>query len=243
MPLRDILKKRDHFKFRHKDKDAEKAAERAGTPAVDDEQGPEVPFTFLRTTTATQEQIYPPDFPDDNTKTPPKSKSPRRDKSKSPEPSASPATSPSRYRPALFKKRSGASITSTSSTGSYQDVVPSAGSPSADSPASKKSEHRLSARLEKLHLGRSSRVVSGSSVHVPAELPDIPKDGVDETEKEAEWERRAALLAVQNHEAMKSSPALAAPAAGGDGTTEGGGGKEKVVDTEDDVSNRHFMLT
>lgn len=102
---------------------------------------------------------------------------------------------------------------------------------------SPKKEHRLSARLEKFHIGRSSRGSSTSSVYVPAELPEIFTDGVEGVEREAMWERRAALLAMRNWEAMGvsgGSGAVDVGASNGDG--ENGEVMEKAVGTEDGVS-------
>lgn len=60
------------------------------------------------------------------------------------------------------------------------------------SPGREKGERRLSHRL---HLGRSSRSGSTSSVHVPANLPSIENDSSDAQEREAQWEKRATILA------------------------------------------------
>ncbi|KAK2741921.1 hypothetical protein FQN57_005480 [Myotisia sp. PD_48] len=59
-------------------------------------------------------------------------------------------------------------------------------------PESQKEERRLSHRL---HLGRSSRSGSTSSINLPDNLPSIRDDQPDAQEKEAQWEKRATLLA------------------------------------------------
>ncbi|KAI9824286.1 MAG: hypothetical protein M1832_002094 [Thelocarpon impressellum] len=64
---------------------------------------------------------------------------------------------------------------------------------SAISSAGNKNEKRLS--LQRLNLRRSSRASSVSSAHIPADLPDIAADGRGGDEHEAQWEKRATLLA------------------------------------------------
>lgn len=249
MPLRDILKKRDNFRLHHKNASKSVEAvvdqnpEKPPTPRKPyvDEQGPEQPFMFLRTTTGDQEVIYPPDFPEDDVRTKTTTENTSltsrfrragRAKSKSPERSLASELSP-RKRPGLFKKRSSSSIASQSSVASEQSAL---STPAGQSPAPSKSEKRLSARLEKLHLGRSSRAASASSVHVPAELPEIADGGGPELE--AEWERRAVLLARQNEDAMRNIT-LAEERAGGIGGLDSSGNGEKVGgDDDDDVSLR-----
>lgn len=58
-----------------------------------------------------------------------------------------------------------------------------------------KSERRLSQRL---HLRSGSRASSQSSINVPTDLPDIQDLSVVGEEKEAQWEERATILAMQN---------------------------------------------
>ncbi|KAI4199267.1 MAG: hypothetical protein LQ350_004727 [Teloschistes chrysophthalmus] len=63
------------------------------------------------------------------------------------------------------------------------------------STVSSHTEKRLSTRL---HIGSHSRSSSAGSVNVPSDLPAI-RDGTGEgEEKEAEWEKRATILAQEN---------------------------------------------
>ncbi|KAF4154127.1 hypothetical protein CNMCM6936_003900 [Aspergillus lentulus] len=71
------------------------------------------------------------------------------------------------------------------------------------SPSRPRGEHRLS---QLLHRDRGSRRASSSSVNVPSDLPQISDDKVDEQEREAQWEKRATILAQQ-------SPLAGSPAA------------------------------
>jgi hypothetical protein len=63
------------------------------------------------------------------------------------------------------------------------------------SPPSEKGERRLSQRL---HLDRRSRSSSATSINVPADLPQIGPDVSDAQEREAQWEKRATILAQGN---------------------------------------------
>ncbi|KAI4099808.1 MAG: hypothetical protein L6R37_005800 [Teloschistes peruensis] len=66
---------------------------------------------------------------------------------------------------------------------------------SATSTISSHTEKRLSTRL---HIGSYSRSSSAGSVNVPSDLPVI-QDGTGEgAEREAEWEKRATILAQEN---------------------------------------------
>lgn len=151
MTLKDLLKKKDKIK----DEGATDAAPKG--PML----SPDVPeFTFMRTTTTTQESIEPPAFPGDPT---------RQGPLLSPEPRGG--------RMSRFRRFSNAS--SNASGGDEHRA---------------KSESRLADRLS---FGGRNR--SSSSAHVPQNLPDMGGDGVARTEEdEANWEKRATLLAKGN---------------------------------------------
>lgn len=70
-------------------------------------------------------------------------------------------------------------------------------------PSSEKGgEKRLSHRL---HLNRSSRSSSTSSVNIPANLPTVKHDG-NAQDREAQWEKRATVLAQGTINVMPPSP-------------------------------------
>ncbi|RHZ59469.1 hypothetical protein CDV55_102309 [Aspergillus turcosus] len=71
------------------------------------------------------------------------------------------------------------------------------------SPTRPRGEHRLS---QLLHRDRRSRSASSSSVNIPADLPQISDDKFDEQEREAQWEKRATILAQQSP--LSGSPAV-----------------------------------
>ncbi|KAL8702495.1 MAG: hypothetical protein Q9201_004335 [Fulgogasparrea decipioides] len=83
-------------------------------------------------------------------------------------------TNPDKKRFSRFRKASNASTTST---------------------VSSQGEKRLSARL---HLGSHSRSSSAGSVNVPRDLPAIGDLVAENEEKEAQWEKRATILAQEN---------------------------------------------
>ncbi|RHZ57811.1 tetratricopeptide repeat protein [Aspergillus thermomutatus] len=71
------------------------------------------------------------------------------------------------------------------------------------SPTRPRGEHRLS---QLLHRDRGSRSTSSSSVNIPSDLPQISDDKFDEQDREAQWEKRATILAQQSP--LSGSPAL-----------------------------------
>ncbi|GKZ95425.1 hypothetical protein AnigIFM63604_000582 [Aspergillus niger] len=72
----------------------------------------------------------------------------------------------------------------------------------ANSPTRPRGERRLT---HLLHLDRSgSRNSSSSSVNVPSDLPQIDCDRGDEQEREAQWEKRATVLAQRSPQAGAS---------------------------------------
>lgn len=70
------------------------------------------------------------------------------------------------------------------------------------SPRREKGERRLS---ERLHLDRRSRSSSATSANIPADLPKIGPDVSDAQDREAQWEKRATLLAQRNPNSRSSS--------------------------------------
>jgi hypothetical protein len=163
MALKDLLKKKEKVEAESSQRD-------------DSLRPPEdVPhFTFLRTTSTTQEVIEPPLYPGDEI--------------------------PQKNGKHLsrFRRHTNAATTSPPerprSTSGGLDAKPELG-------------RRLS---ERLHLGRSSRSASSSSVNIPENLPKEPEGAAAKgEEEESQWEKRATLLA-------KSNPNV--PEEGGSGT-------------------------
>ena len=166
--LRELLKKKDKI-------------ENDASPIQ--ESTLDVPgFTFMRTTTTSEEVIQPPDYPD---QTPSSEKRKSKEKSK---------------HHLGFRKSSNADVTKdpTAITGTSQ------------LPIRPKHERKLSDRL---HISRQSRSPStDSSSHLPKDLPDAPtavgpvgaEKGAAQEEKavneqrEAQWEKRATILAQTN---------------------------------------------
>lgn len=154
MTLKDLLKKK------------EKIGEDITSTHASLPNPPSPEFTFVRTTTNTQELITPPSFPGDT-------------------------VLPLKDRPQQTSKRH--SLSRLRSSSNTPTVSNEAGP----------NEKRLSARL---HL--RSRTSSSSSVNVPSDLPTI-SDGVEEDgNKEAEWEKRATILANVNANARSTSGTL-----------------------------------
>lgn len=166
MALKDLL----HIK---KDKEKGEASD-TGKSLAPPEDIPE--FTFLRTTTNTQEVIQPPNYPGD--------RAPER------------LQSTSQKRTSRFRRH-------TNAAASPPPNLPApAGASGAALDARPKSERRLS---ERLHLGSRSRSASTSSVNIPGGLPEIGTivggtgaGKVNDEEEEAKWEERATVLAKSN---------------------------------------------
>lgn len=150
MTLKDILKKRDKIREDVTPTHTSLPSAVAAPPE----------FTFMRTTTNTQELITPPSFASDTVSQPNKQSK----------------------RHSFSRLRS----SSNASTASNDQTL--------------HSEKRLSTRL---HL--RSRTSSSSSIHVPTDLPSI-SDGAEEAEeKEAQWEKRATILANVNPSSKRFS--------------------------------------
>ena len=93
-------------------------------------------------------------------------------------------TQPPPKRHSRFRRHSNVSSPGTSAERGSLDTL---GRP--------KTERRLS---ERLHLGSRNRSASSSSVNIPANLPEIGGAAARGVEEEAEWEKRATLLAKSN---------------------------------------------
>lgn len=178
--LRDLLKKKESI--------AKEAQQSKPAPLAIPE------FKIIRTTTESEEVIEPPDFPDDepvNTKAKEQKKEHRR---------------------TLGFRRSSNVAQSKDPTASRASLE-SEESKSNALPVRPKNERRLS---ERLHLGGRSRSKSSDagSSHLPEDLPAAPDsvaiptiavDGADDetskdeqARKEAQWEKRATILASSN---------------------------------------------
>lgn len=222
MTLRDLLRKKDKI-----DKERDEAA--ASNEPPKDRPIPIPEFTFVRTTTNTQEIIAPPSFPDENKTLTASGKDGSRPsllKVHKSSPSNSPRSSQDEDNTSRPRRLSQLFNKSSSKSGS-KDSVPSS-TPTAESldrpvtPTSpSRSEKRLSSRInEKLHISRSRSPSTVSSI-IPSDLPEISlpsseKDGhlLDskelELERESQWEQRALLLAEGNIRSRSHSVSSAA---------------------------------
>lgn len=175
MAIRDLLKKKDRIK-------AEGATEKPGdnaehtSGAIEDRAPPG--FTFIRSTTSMNEVIEPPDHPV--------------------EPSPTPKVDHAEAEPRR-RRISNLHFRKPSRSPSKSPAIDDA---DAESPLSTDGttdrSRRISGRLERFHLTPRSRAVSQTSIHVPQDLPEINGGGADEADTEAQWEKRALLLAKRN---------------------------------------------
>lgn len=181
--LKDLLKKKDRI------------SKEAQNERPTDLNVPE--FTFLRTTTETEEVIQPPDYPGDE------KKSGKTDNSKK------------EHRRTLGFRRASNSAGIKSSATSRSSLESEDENALKSLPIRPKGERRLS---ERLHLGARARSKSSelTSAHLPEDLPAPPDsvavpsitlDGSAESKeeekastlrKEAQWEKRATILAASN---------------------------------------------
>jgi hypothetical protein len=159
MTLKDLLKKKDKI---HPDDRAHDAVGQLGPPV---QAPPE--FTFMRSTTTTQEIIDPPSFDDDS----------KRGRMGSIA-SSSRRLSHRMRRPSNVPK---------------SPVATSPKSETHDELQSPKQDRRLSERLHLHSRSRSGSTVS--SANVPTDLPEIGGNvAVRNEEDQGEWEKRATLL-------------------------------------------------
>lgn len=173
--LKDLLKKKEKITADQ---------EPAGESRLDVPQ-----FTFIRSTTESEEIIEPPTHPDDHTGRPSHEKKESR-------------------RTLGFRHSSSSSISKDPSS----TVLPSAAEKSSQQlPVRTKGERRLSERLH-LRRDRSRSASAESSSHVPEDLPAAPDafaprtgtstDGAEDKDakeqREAQWEKRATILAMSS---------------------------------------------
>ncbi|KAK2875157.1 hypothetical protein FQN49_001721 [Arthroderma sp. PD_2] len=78
---------------------------------------------------------------------------------------------------------------------------------SPDRRSSQDSHSPRESRLSRLHISRRSRSGSSSSTNLPENLPEIENDIADDQEREAQWEKRATVLA-QKRSHSSLSPGL-----------------------------------
>lgn len=176
MTLKDLLKKKEKIQPEHEVAEAKRNTQL---------QAPVPEFTFIRTTTNTEEVITPPSFPGDT---------------------------PSQKKPQEHTKRFSNFRRSSKANASHStnDDTEHRASIDSDSARDSRSKPRLS---ERLHLSRD-RTTSPSSTNVPDNLPDIEvqaasptADTTDKADKEAQWEKRATILAQSNPTARRGSTA------------------------------------
>jgi hypothetical protein len=136
-------------------------------------------ITFLRTTTTNQEVISPPQYPGDN-RSPPQ-----------PVPSPSTLSPPKPNRHGLFHRQHGGEESGNSNSGGGSGGL----------------GRSLSDRLHISSASSRMRSASSSSVNLPADLPAEPSGVAKGVEDEAEWEKRATLLAKGNGISRSNSPA------------------------------------
>ena len=169
MALKDLLKKKD----KARDSSTAKPTQRANVPE----------FTFMRTTTSTQETIEPPSFPGD----------PER---------GAPLLSPKDARSGFGRFRRHSNASSAGSAAGSGSEVAAAGTGERKSGGGGSGSGRL-------HFGRTR---SSTSVNVPGDLPDVGGDGVARTEEdEARWEKRATVLVMKGPLAQGGASAPPSP--------------------------------
>lgn len=190
MPLRDLLKRKDKENIHDNAHHGGPPPSSTAPPAVPDPGPPthEAPeFVFMRSDTNTQELINPPSFAHR-------------------EAHVAAGTNESEHdhhqrRRSFFRRKSSAASTATVSSVSSSGALHGESHHGANKGGDAR---RLSGRLQ---LRPRSRTASTTSVHVPADLPRIEDDdhvgGADEAEnREAQWERRATLLAGESSTAI-----------------------------------------
>lgn len=170
--LKDLLKKK------------EKIANDTQTPASQRLDVPE--FTFIRSTTESEEVIQPPSYPEDDQR-------------------PTPSKEKKRYSLA-FRNSSNAAVTKDPTA-----LSAAAETSSQQLPARVRGERRLSERFH-IHRNRNRSASAESSSNLPEDLPEVPEgigsskvgnvDGAGDEEtkeqREAQWEKRATILAMNN---------------------------------------------
>ncbi|OAT08204.1 hypothetical protein BDBG_04178 [Blastomyces gilchristii SLH14081] len=182
MTLKDLLKKKDK-KIKDDDSQHPQQQQRQQQRYYQQEAFPPPPlspppeFKFFRSDTFTTEPIQPPGAQHHSH---PESQAQSQSQSQSP-PLSNPSTS-SQSPFSRLRRFSNASSAGSREHSPGHELSPSRG---------EKGERRLSQRL---HLNRSSRSTSTSSVNLPANLPQIAPDTGDAQEREAQWEKRATIM-------------------------------------------------
>lgn len=184
--IRELLRKKEKIKSEGPEHEAIPLP--AAAPA-------EPEFKFFRSTTNTQEEITPPSMPGDLDL--PQPSSPKGSR---------------RISGLHFRRTPRSRASSHTPPGAVETTEKSTESRTASEPGNDRGK-RLSARLDKLHIGPRSRSTSQSSTHVPEDLPEIKRGGADGGE--VEWEERAVLLARKNAQSRDGQEASASTVAGG----------------------------
>lgn len=199
MTLKDLLRKHSEIQGPARKSIEKPSSEHpVQTKAV---ENPVPEFTFLRTTTNTEEIIEPPSYPGDDEPITP-----------------STPLSVGKKRRSLFHRSSSYQRSRSGTEGTTKSEDSQNGSPRKSTPSRPKSDRKLS---ERLHFtsrpGTLSRASSNGSVNIPQDLGEAPdptpaplepadvKGRIKEVEtkeqkiaREAAWERRATSLALNN---------------------------------------------
>lgn len=181
MAIRDLLKKRDKIQDQGNRNTVSRLPQ--DQSQQEDLSAAQPEFRFLRSTTSTQEVISPPTYPEDSLPLPVTPTSDASDRS------------PRRHLYGGLNFRRPSRSPAKSNTSSTVDS--DAEQATTHDGASDRSR-RVSAKLERMHLTPKSRTVSQTSTHVPDDLPEIGRSGADSNGAEADWEKRALLLANKN---------------------------------------------
>ncbi|GAB7352657.1 hypothetical protein MBLNU459_g3023t1 [Dothideomycetes sp. NU459] len=199
MTLKDLLRKHSNIQASARNSTEKPSSVHSGPEAPIANPIPE--FTFLRTTTLTEEEIHPPSYPGDDEPITP-----------------STPLSVEKKRRSLFHRASSYQRSRSDTNSTPKSEETNSGSPRKTTPSRPKSERKLS---ERLHLtGRPrglTRENSSGSINLPQDLGEAPaptpaplepadiKGRVVEVEtkeqktaREALWERRATALVLDN---------------------------------------------
>lgn len=184
--LKDLLRKKEKI-----------TADSQSTGPLPEQHSLAVPeFKIVRTTTEVEEEVQAPDYPD------------QYENEKPASPAKGKSTESKRHRLG-FRRSSNARFTGDATA--QQDEKSSL-------PTRPKGERRLSARL---HLSSRGRSASYDSTHLPGDLPEAPdavtgkkskgaaadEDKTENEQREAQWEKRATLLAEKNPLLEQAQPA------------------------------------
>lgn len=167
-------------------------------------QEPVPQITFLRTTTNTEEIIYPPTFPDAQSA---REREPVRSRISS----AFRRSSRQSSGPSAPALTSSAAVSTAPAIVVQPDEPPTTAKDQHDKPDKQDDRRRLSQRF---HLRRHSRGRSDEDVspNLPIDLPDRPAAAPTDATSEAEWEKRATMLAQGGAVRSRSASMTRAPA-------------------------------